>query len=200
MSRSFFCSSTNRSNSRDFHISDYYVTPTAPIEDFLMEFTKVSGVDINNCSILDPSAGGDENHDMSYPRAIHNLYGDSIVIDTIDIRNDSKADIKADYLTSRIDKKYDLVIINPPFSLAKEIIEKALTQVKDGGWVIMLLRLNYFGGLSREEFWNKHMAKYAFVHRKRLSFTGDKKTDSIEYMHCCWHKGEAPEFCELKII
>ena len=38
-------SSTNRSNSRDTHIADYYVTPIDKISDFLEEFEKVENVD-----------------------------------------------------------------------------------------------------------------------------------------------------------
>ena len=91
-------------------------------------------------------------------------------------------------------------ITNPPFALAREIIDKALKDVKDNGFVIMLLRLNYFGGKLREDLWKSHMPKYAFVHNKRLSFTDNGKTDSIEYMHCIWQKGYYPEFCQLKVI
>ncbi len=47
----------------------------------------------------------------------------------------------------------------------------------------MLLRLNYFGGKVRSKLWEEHMPKYCFVHNKRISFTDDGKTDSIEYCH-----------------
>ena len=33
-------SSTNRSDARDSHIADYYITPQKPIEAFLTEFCK----------------------------------------------------------------------------------------------------------------------------------------------------------------
>ena len=34
------------------------------------------------------------------------------------------------------------------------------------------------------------MPKYIFVHHQRMSFTEDKKTDSIEYAHFVWQKRE----------
>lgn len=193
-------SSTNRSNARKEHIADYYVTPIEPIEKFLNGFVDVTGIKIQDLKILDPAAGGDEHHEMSYPTALHNLFGE-LDITTIDIRENSRATIKANYLDYDFqDKKFDVIITNPPFNKAQEMITKALEDVKDGGWAIMLLRLNYFEGLSREKFWNENMAKYAFVHRRRMRFTDAKSTDSVAYMHCCWHKGENPEFCKLKII
>lgn len=33
-------SSTNRSDARDSHIADYYVTPKKPVTDFLKQFQK----------------------------------------------------------------------------------------------------------------------------------------------------------------
>ena len=48
--------------------------------------------------ILDPCAGGDSVHDMSYPIALIESCG-ALNIETIDIRIDSRAEIKADYLT-----------------------------------------------------------------------------------------------------
>ena len=77
-------SSTNRSNARDSHISDYYVTPVKDIELFLKEFNKRVSLDWTSLRILDPCAGGnpevktDDNHiievahPMSYQTAIHN--------------------------------------------------------------------------------------------------------------------------------
>lgn len=190
-------SSTNRSNSRDNHIADYYVTPIDKISDFLEEFEKVENVD-KDIQILDCCAGGDEKHPMSYPEAL-NKKG-FINISTLDIREDSLSETKGDYLHMDYTNKMDMIITNPPFSLALDIINKSLDDVKDGGFVIMLLRLNYFGGKVRKELWEKQMPKYCFVHHKRISFTDDRKTDSIEYAHFVWQKGHNEQFTQLKVI
>lgn len=190
-------SSTNRSNSRDEHIADYYVTPIDKIEEFLQEFIKVEGDIFKDAKILDPCAGGDSLHEMSYPKAlspyIHN-------IDTIDIRDDSLADIKGSYLDIDCKNKYDVIITNPPFNISLDIIKKALDDVKDNGYVIMLLRLNYFGSKARKPFWEDIMAKYTFVHSKRIGFTDNGKTDSIEYMHLVFQKGYNENCTRLYII
>jgi hypothetical protein len=164
-----------------------------------MKFEEAETIDWRGIHILDPCAGGDANHGMSYPAALKEYHRVSRV-DTIDIREDSLADIKDDYLNYRIHSKPGVIITNPPFNLALEIIKKALGDVQDGGWVIMLLRLNFFGSKQRKEFWDSYMPRYAFVHHKRIGFLKNGSTDSIEYAHYVWQKENYPMFCELKVI
>lgn len=189
-------SSTNRSNARKRHISDFYVTPIDEIIKFIDAFVEVE--DDLEGKILDPCAGGSTKYPMSYPEALKRCGYTNI--DTIDIREDSLAEIKTDYLAYNCKNKYNVIITNPPFNQARPIIEKALDDVKDNGFVIMLLRLNFFGSKARKDMWNKQMPKYCFVHHKRMSFTDDGKTDSIEYCHMVWQKGYYPEFTKLKVI
>lgn len=226
-------SSTNRSNARKEHISDYYVTPIPDIELFLEEFRKRVPIDWNQMKIIDCCAGGNEEkifsladeivgfyeiyHPMSYPTAIHNVFGNCNV-NTIDIREDSLAATKGDYLTMNVkDYKPEIIITNPPFAIATDIIEKAISDVVDGGYVIMLLRLNFFGSEERKPFFEKYMPEWCFVHRKRMSFV-DKKdnigcvefnkedkpkkgsTDSIEYAHFVFRKGIKPDYTKLVVI
>ena len=192
-------SSTNRSDARLSHVSDYYVTPVSKITEFLNIFTKYEDILNLPCTkILDPCSGGDKKFGMSYPIALRNLNINGV--DTVDIREDSQAQIKGDYLLLDMKDKYDVIITNPPFNISKDIILKALDDVKDGGFVIMLLRLNYFEGKVREDLWKTHMPKYCFVHNKRISFTDNGKTDSIEYCHMVWQKGVKPEFTRLQVI
>lgn len=222
-------SSTNRSNAREEHIADYYVTPLADIELFLKEFNKRVPLDWNKAKIVDCCAGGnpeirDENgikevyHPMSYSTAIKNVFGNCNV-NNIDIREDSLAETKGDYLTMNVkDYKPEIIITNPPFNIATSIIEKALDDVVDGGYVIMLLRLNFFGSKDRFPFFKEHMPEWCFVHHIRIGFL-DKKdengyvvfdsktglpkrgsTDSIEYCHMVFRKGITPEFTKLIVI
>jgi hypothetical protein len=185
-------SSTNRSRVRDNHISDYYVTPQKPIRD-LLDAIKKEGLDIMG-RILDPCAGGDDINDMSYPKAI------GVEMTTMDIRDTSRASIKGDFINYDFGgDKFDVVITNPPFNIAEDIIRKAMLVTKDGGYVIMLLRLNFFGSKKRKAFWEDNMPMLTFVHRERISFTGGQ-TDSIEYMHCVWQVGTKNNYTKLFII
>lgn len=193
-----YISSTNRSKARESHVSDYYITPIEDIKLFIKAFSETENVSWENMKILDPCAGGDEQHEMSYPEALKSF--GSKCFETIDIREDSKAKTINDYLTYELSFNPNIIITNPPFNIALDVIKKAMDYVQDGGWVIMLLRLNFFGSKQRKQFWETYMPRYAFVHHKRIGFTESGSTDSIEYMHCCWQKGSNPEFCELKVI
>jgi hypothetical protein len=188
-------SSTNRGSSRE--VSDYYVTPQWAIREFLGTFVQVSdhGVQDLCAGTLDPCAGGSVAAGMAYPEALVEFGAPPDTILTIDIRDDSRADIKADYLrwAPPADYKPWLIITNPPFSHAAEIAAKAIAEVEDGGFVVMLQRLNFLGTDCRREFWGRHRPKWVFVHRRRMRFNGAKSTDSIEYAHFVWQRGHREE-------
>lgn len=216
-------SSTNRSKVRESHVADYYVTPINSIKDF---FDKADGViDFDFSCVVDCCAGGNKKtdkdafHPMSYPTAIKEKYNIDVV--SFDIREDSLADYKSDYLNTDVlnvlGEQPTLIITNPPFSIAAQMIEKAISDVKLGGYVVALLRLIFFGSKERESFFKNHMPEYCFVHHIRMSFT-DKKdsegftvydkngkpkkggTDSIEYAHFVFRKGHNPEYTKLFYI
>lgn len=135
----------------------------------------------------------------------------------MDIRKDSLACNQGDYLQIELETRPDLIITNPPFANAVQIIEKALDDIKDNGYVIMLLRLNFFGSKERKKFFENLMPEWCFVHHKRISFC-DKKdgngyvqfdkngnakhgsTDSIEYAHFVFRKNYNPEYTKLIVI
>lgn len=204
------------------------MTPITDIELFLKEFNKRIKLDWNNIKIIDPCAGGNKEvrvddrikeiyHPMSYQTAIHNIFGECNV-NNIDIREDSLAETKGDYLKVNVkDFSPQVIITNPPFNQAVPIIEKALDDVVDDGYVIMLLRLNFFGSKDRKSFFDRHMPEWCFVHHIRIGFC-DKKdadgyvefdkngqvkrgsTDSIEYAHYVFRKGYKSDFTKLVVI
>ena len=185
-------------------------------------------MDWNKIKIIDPCAGGNEEirddvgikevyHPMSYQTAIHNVFGNCNV-NNIDIREDSLAETKGDYLKINVkDFAPQVIITNPPFNQAVPIIEKALDDVADDGYVIMLLRLNFFGSKDRKPFFDKYMPEWCFVHHIRIGFCDKKNTDgyvefdkngqakrgstdSIEYAHYVFKKGLKPDYTKLVVI
>ena len=208
-------SSTNRTKDEKAADPDYYATDLQAIRDFVSASrsdagTISTGLDDPNAKVLDPCAGGSEgaicNIPMSYPQVLGEFGFSSI--DTIDIRQDSLAAVKADYLKTDCRGKYDLIISNPPFQLALQIIEKALDDVRSEngkiGHVIMLQRLNFLGSQARKPFFQKNMPEAVFVHSKRIKFTqpsGKSGTDSIEYAHYVWSKnGKARKSSFLMLV
>lgn len=84
---------------------------------------------------------------------------------------------------------YDLVVGNPPFSLADDFIPMLLSRLNPGGVLAFMLRLNFFEGQDRyERFWRIFPAAAAYPLPARPGFTADGKTDGTGYMMCCWRK------------
>jgi hypothetical protein len=201
-------SSTNRKNAKARHVSDYYVTPKKDIRDFFSHWLEDLEDDflsvkhnLDNLIWLDPCAGGDEKNDMSYPAVLINDIGTPPAnITTYDIREDSRADNIDDFLLTDFEDNFDIVISNPPFNLAEQFIRRSLEAVQPEGYVIMLLRLNFLGSKARKTFWDTYPPQYIYVHHKRLSFTENGATDSIEYAHFVWQKGNYPSHAKLKVI
>jgi hypothetical protein len=202
-------SSTNRSNARESHVADYYLTPIKDICTFLNAFGRPD----SNIDILDPCGGGSigqvtlteggTDHlvgvqPMAYPEAIKQTWGMGVI--SADIRDDSPSDLHGSYLDLPLKNEFDMIITNPPFNIALDIIKKALDDVREGGWVIMLLRLNFLGSKSRKLFWDNHMPHSVYVHHQRMSFTSDGGTDSIEYAHFCWRKDSTSKCNSSKLF
>lgn len=191
-------SSTNRGYNR--HKSDYYITPQKPIIDMLAQFQWDEAIDsdsMEDLQYLDPCAGGDPKHPgMAYPTAIKERYPNA-QIDTMDIREDSSARLKMDYLTQPMDG-FDVIITNPPFNLAEEILLKALRDT--GRYVILLLRLNFWGSKKRHQLLTDNPPKYCYIHPRRMSFTPDGKTDSIEYAHFVWDRHHTAQETITKLL
>lgn len=78
----------------------------------------------------------------------------------------------------------DLIITNPPFSLAQEFIDHS---IENANTVIMLLRINYLGSIKRYPWWNKNKPTSIYVLSKRPSFTGSG-TDATDYAWFVWDK------------
>ncbi len=64
----------------------------------------------------------------------------------------------ADFLSLPPEPVYDLVIGNPPFSLALEFVQRSLEWIHPHGLVVMLLRVAFVtGGQDRSEWMRTHM-------------------------------------------
>lgn len=83
----------------------------------------------------------------------------------------------------------DLILTNPPFSIAREFIDHSLEHCNT---CIMLLRINYLGSISRHEWWKQNKPTALHVLSKRPSFTG-KGTDATDYAWFVWDKSEKLE-------
>lgn len=83
--------------------------------------------------------------------------------------------------------EYDVIITNPPYSLALEFVKKS---IKMADTVAMLLRLAFLSSLERQELHREFPAD-VFILPRRPSFTGDGRSDVGEYAWFVWDKRSA---------
>lgn len=191
-------SSTNRGSKRNR--DDYYLTPGWCVREFFRNWKEFETLTPNS-RILDPSSGGlIENgvviEEATYPKILRE-YGLNCL--NVDVREDSCANLKQSYLDIKFPPTNDLIITNPPYNLAEQFIRKALTEVKEDGLVVMLLRLNFLGSQKRASFFSEYMPHSVYIHSKRPSFT-NKGTDSTEYAHFVWQRGFRPDCYQGYVI
>lgn len=86
--------------------------------------------------------------------------------------------------------KYDLIITNPPYSIAEEYVHKALGQLESYGQLVLLLRLGFLESIGRwERLWAIAGMRptSVYVLCRRPSFTG-QGTDATAYAWFVWDK------------
>lgn len=97
-----------------------------------------------------------------------------------------------DYLTesAALGSGFDLIVGNPPYSLAEPFIRKSLELLAPGGQVVFLLRLAFLEGQAMAAgLWTEYPPERVLVMPKRPSFSGNGKTDAIAYAAFYWRQG-----------
>lgn len=180
-------SATNRGTKRNKQ--DFYETPIKTIKLFLNNYQ------IQGNNILEPCAG---NGNIS--KTIKQYYP-SCRLDQVEIREEEKNNLQPygniyieNFLNWQPKKYYDCIITNPPYSLAKEFIEKSLIIANE---VIMLLRLAFLESKKRYEFWQKYPVNELYILSQRPSFTGNG-TDATAYAWFVWNKKSNKQ--KIKVI
>lgn len=147
--------------------NDFYATNPKAVE-MLFEKEKFKG------SFLEPCVG--QGHianviETAYPN--EPIY----VSDLVDRGyNNTKV---FDFLTHNfMGTKIHNIITNPPFSLAKEFLEKSMEIIEYGGKVALFLKIQFLEGEKRKEMFEKYPPKYIYVFRKRMAtFNNGQEVD-----------------------
>ena len=180
---------------------DFYATDPIAVHKLLLKYP------INGSEILEPCIGNG-----NIAEAINSFYTTKRNITGIDIVDRGYPNtIVHDFLTWETDKKFDCIITNPPFSLAKEFVEKSMTLLNDGnseddgypnGQLIMFLKIQFLEGEKRKELFEKYPPKYIYVFRNRmptwnngepLDPNGKRWATTMCHAWFIWEKGSKTE-------
>lgn len=150
-------------------------------------------------SVMDAGCGsgvwGSALHKQYNISAIRNLSLDGIDIQEMDSNLCYTGWFTGNFLDFDCSDKYDLVMGNPPYSLAEEFVRHSMKTLKEGGYVYFLLRLAFLESKKRYfGLFKEYKPKRVYVLSRRPSFfssKGDnrKTTDALSYAMFLWQKG-----------
>lgn len=144
----------NSTSKREEH--DFYATDPQTLKLFLAEFLKDNALEGD---ILEPACG--EGH---ISKTIQELLPNFNIIST-DLIDRGFGQSGVDFLVHDYGRMFGTVITNPPFSLAKEFIEKGL--VVSSKYVIMLCKIQLLEGVKRKDMFLNTPLRYVYVHTTR---------------------------------
>lgn len=160
--------------------ADYYPTPSATTLAILR------AVNLPGGRWLEPSAGSG-----AIIRAANSVRSD-VQWTAIELRDEARPAIEAadasaeiatgvDFLSAGPWPRFNVAILNPPFSDALAFIARCLDLAD---WIVCLQRINFLGSAGRNSFWRQHMPD-VYLLPDRPSFT-DGGTDATEYAWFVW--------------
>ena len=100
-----------------------------------------------------------------------------------------------DFLKFETDKELKIDIVsNPPYSYAKDFVEKSLDLIQNGCKVAMFLKLQFLEGKSRKELFKKYPPKVVYVSSARLLCAKNGEfekypSSAVAYAWFVWEKG-----------
>lgn len=200
-------SSTRRGSTRA--ASDNYPTPSWALHRFLDVFVPMFPDVLSSGRWLEPGAG-EGNLIHAAKEWFQGCSEEEPVWDACEVRPEClpflmelgvKSVSIGDYfqLGPPTHEAYDLIITNPPFSLAMEFIRRSLRARTR--YVAMLQRLNFIGTAARHEFMSEYPPDL-YILPNRPSFKATGETDSIEYAWYVWdtqHLGKEGEYVLLDL-
>lgn len=176
-------SATNRGTAR--RPADFYETPAKAVK-VLLEHHRLRG------PILEPCAGSG-----AIVRAIREYYSSRprLHITAIEIREEERSTLQqfaevhiADFRDWAPNRWYRTIITNPPYSLAEEVLERALLVADNRTEILLLLRLAFLESRKRRDAWQRWPLQRIYVLSERPSFTGGG-TDATAYGWFLFRKG-----------
>lgn len=139
--------------------------------------------------VLDPGAGLGV-YGKAVKEAFPHAYVAGMEIDPQDRPQVYDEWLVGDYLTYPAHRGFDLIVGNPPYQLAEEFVRKSLELCVPGGEIIFLFRLEFLASSKRANgLFKEHPPVAVWPLAQRPSFTGNGKTNAMDYAYFHWIKG-----------
>ena len=171
--------------------NDFYATDPLAVE-MLMNVYQ-----FNEGSFLEPCIG---NGNIS--EVVNDRFPNSKIIGIDIVDRGYRNTIIHDFLTYETDAKFDNIITNPPYSLAKEFVEKGMGLLNINGKMAMFLKIQFLEGAKRIEMFKKYPPKYIYVFTKRMptwnngqptDLNGKRWATTMCHAWFVWEKGSKTE-------
>lgn len=137
--------------------NDFYATNPLAVEMLMGVYQ------FNNGSFLEPCVGNG-----NILKAVKDKFPHSKMVGVDLIDRGHPNTIVNDFLTYETDEKFDNIITNPPYSLAKEFVEKGMELLSANGKMAMFLKIQFLEGAKRTEMFKEYPPKYIYVFTKRM--------------------------------
>ncbi len=174
-------SATGRSAVRD--PSDYYATPAWCVRRLLEAVELPAGLWLEPCAGEGAIIRAVEEH--AHGNVIwHAIEAREECIPILDVISTCQTAVQGSFQAVPADSRYALVLTNPPYRSALQIVQHAL---KFAPIVVMLLRLNWLASDKRVAWIRAHTPS-VFVLPDRPSFVGEGG-DATEYAWMAWGLG-----------
>ena len=138
--------------------NDYYATDPKTTKLFLDRIFKDKILEEIN-TISEPSCG------EGFISEVLKEYFPKAIINSTDLIYRSYGEGRLDFLSNQYNKKHDLVITNPPFSLINEFINKGLESTNK--YLIFLGKIQLLETKGRKNILENSPLKYVYVHSNR---------------------------------
>ena len=157
--------------------SDFYPTPYDGTESLMPLINKLLQP---GAKIWEPCSG-----DLDMARVLE-WHGYEVT--STELRETGQGITGIDFLTDDVQTKLgwepdpDMIVMNPPFSMAAEFIAKALSYTPN---VACLVKIDYWNAISRLPLWEKHVPHFFLPLTFRLAFLKEERGNS-PLMNCAW--------------
>ena len=177
----------HRKKESEISPQEFYSTHKSSVETFLEYAFRGHYINKKNLLIWEPACGKG-----NISKVLENDGFKVISTDLID-RGFGKGNI--DFLNCKklIDPKVNVIMTNPPFSLATDFVKHAFEISNPDTWIIMYLKLLFLEGKARYKLFKEYPLEYVYIHSSRQGCSPQGETNfknggSVAYAWFMWRK------------